>query len=170
MILNQIENELSEPDHSADNTRVKYMQQIEKAFLDAGVTVPSTSNEKGERAMSWSTDYEDVGGAVNVYGLDSYPGGMSCTNPDSGFRLVRNYHQWFSNYSFTQPSFLAEFESGYFQPWGGSFYDACLSELDPAFADVYYKNNIGQRVTMQNLYMSYGGTNWGHSAAPVVYS
>lgn len=35
---------------------------------------------------------------------------------------------------------------------------------------VYYKNNIGQRVTLQNLYMGWGGTNWGHSAAPVVYT
>lgn len=33
-----------------------------------------------------------------------------------------------------------------------------------------YKNNIAQRVTMQSFYMTYGGTNWGHSAAPVVYS
>lgn len=33
-----------------------------------------------------------------------------------------------------------------------------------------YKNNIANRVTMQSFYMTYGGTNWGHSAAPVVYT
>lgn len=33
--------------------------------------VPFTSNEKGERSESWSTDFENVGGAVNMYGLDS---------------------------------------------------------------------------------------------------
>lgn len=134
------------------------MEQIESAFSAAGVTIPSTSNEKGERSMSWSTDFEDVGGAVNVYGLDSYPGGLSCTNINTGFSLVRNYYQWFSNFSFTQPSFFAEFEGGFFQGWGGSFYDDCLAEHDPEFADVYYKNNIGQRGTMQNLYMAWGGT------------
>lgn len=112
VILNQIENELQETDHSATNTLVEYMEQIEAAFLAAGVTIPFTSNEKGERSMSWSTDFEDVGGAVNVYGLDSYPGGFSCTNIDTGFVLVRNYFQWFSNFSFTQPSFMAEFEGG----------------------------------------------------------
>lgn len=170
VILNQIENELSETKHSADNTVVQYMEQIEAAFIAAGIVVPSTSNEKGERSRSWSTDYENVGGAVNIYGLDSYPGGLSCTNIDSGFNLVRNYHQWFANNSFTQPSFFPEFEGGWFQPWGGSFYDDCLAEHDPEFADVYYKNNIGQRATMQNLYMAWGGTNWGHSAAPVVYT
>ncbi|KAI9704628.1 MAG: hypothetical protein M1820_005376 [Bogoriella megaspora] len=170
VILNQIENELQETTHQANNTLVLYMEQIEQAFRDAGIVVPFISNEKGERSQSWSTDYEDVGGAVNIYGLDSYPGGFNCTNPDSGFNLVRNYFQWFANYSFTQPSFLPEFEAGYFTPWGGSFYDDCLAEHDPEFADVYYKNNVGQRVTMQNFYMAFGGTNWGHSAAPVVYT
>ncbi|KAL1880615.1 hypothetical protein Daus18300_001226 [Diaporthe australafricana] len=99
VILNQVENELSETVHSADNTLVKYMEQLKTAFRDAGIVVPFTHNEKGMRAQSWSTDYQDVGGSVNVY-----------------------------------------------------------------------KNNIGQRVTLQNFYMTYGGTNWGHSAAPVVYT
>ncbi|KAJ8059632.1 hypothetical protein OCU04_011284 [Sclerotinia nivalis] len=170
VILNQVENELQETSHSATNTLVLYMEQLEAAFRAAGITVPFSHNEKGQRSQSWSTDYENVGGAVNVYGLDSYPGGLSCTNPNSGFSVVRNYYQWFSNYSYTQPSYFPEFEGGYFTPWGGSFYDECQSELDPAFPDVYYKNNIGQRTTLMSLYMAWGGTNWGHSAAPVVYT
>jgi len=88
VILNQVENELQETTHSATNTLVTYMEQIEAAFRAAGITVPLTSNEKGERSESWSTDYEDVGGAVNVYGLDSYPGGFSCTNPNTGFTII----------------------------------------------------------------------------------
>ncbi|KAH8892873.1 family 35 glycosyl hydrolase [Thozetella sp. PMI_491] len=171
VILNQIENELQETVHQANHTLVLYMEQIEQAFRDAGVIVPFTHNEKGMRAQSWSTDYQNVGGAVDVYGLDSYPGGLSCTNPNSGFNVVRTYYQWFSNYSFTQPSYLAEFEGGWFSAWGGgTFYDSCQAEHDPGFPDVYYKNNIGQRVTMQSFYMTYGGTSWGHSAAPVVYT
>lgn len=170
VILHQHENELTETTHSANNTLVLYMEQITAAFDAAGVIIPSTHNEKGERGQSWSTDYEDVGGAVNIYGLDSYPGGLSCTNPSSGFNVLRNYYQWFQNYSYTQPEYFPEFEGGYFTPWGGSFYGDCESELSPEFADVYYKNNIGQRTTLQSLYMAYGGTNWGHTGAPVVYT
>jgi beta-galactosidase GanA len=170
VILNQHENELQETTHSADNTVVKYMEQIKAAFAEAGIVVPSTHNEKGMRSMSWSTDYEDVGGAVNVYGLDSYPGGLSCTNPNTGFNLVRTYYQWFQNYSSSQPEYLPEFEGGWFSAWGGTFYDQCSTELSPEFADVYYKNNIGSRVTLQNLYMVMGATSWGQSAAPVVYT
>lgn len=152
VILNQIENELQETDHSATNTVVEHMEQIEAAFRDAGVIVPFTSNEKGMRSQSWSVDYEDVGGSVDVYGLDSYPGGLSCTNPSSGYTLVRTYYQcknlgdwhqciWrgmrrltalpgFQNYSSSQPSYLPEFEGGYFTPWGsGTFYDTVLLKL-----------------------------------------
>ena len=166
----QIENELQETVHSPNDTLVLYMEQLESASREAGIVVPLTCNEKGERSISWSRDYQDVRGSVNVYGLDSYPSGLSCIDPDSGFNLVRNYYQWFQNYSFTQPEFFPEFEGGYFTPWGGSFYDSCSSELSPESSDVYYKNNIGQRATLQNLYMAFGGTNWGQSAAPVVYT
>ncbi len=78
VILNQVENEFAETVHSASNTRVTHMKQLEKAFRDAGVVVPLTHNEAGMRSKSWSTDYENVGGAVDIYGLDSYPGGLHC--------------------------------------------------------------------------------------------
>jgi hypothetical protein len=81
-----------------------------------------------------------------------YPGGLSCTNPNSGFSVVRNYYQWFANYSFTQPNFFPEFEAGNLQPWGGSFYDDCLAEHEPAFADVYYKNV--RNILEPSLYLS----------------
>jgi hypothetical protein len=107
---------------------------------------------------------------MSVVLLTSMDSILTCTNINSGFSLVRNYYQWFQNYSYTQPEFLPEFESGYFQPWGGYFYDQCAAEHDPAFADVYFKNNIGQRTTLMSLYMAFGGTNWGNLAAPVVYT
>ncbi|KAF2840093.1 glycoside hydrolase family 35 protein [Patellaria atrata CBS 101060] len=170
VILVQIENELQQGRHDPNDTLVLYMEQLKKAMRDAGIVVPLTHNEKGMRAVSWTTDYQDVGGSVNIYGLDNYPGGLSCANPETGFNLNRGYYQWFQNYSFTQPEYLPEFEAGWFQPWGAAFYDDCLSEHDPAFADVYYKSVIGQRVTLLNLYMAFGGTNWGQSAATVVYT
>ncbi|KAI4711240.1 hypothetical protein J4E89_003805 [Alternaria sp. Ai002NY15] len=170
VILAQVENELQQTRYEANNTLVIYMEQLKSAFKDAGIVVPLSHNEKGFRSKSWSTDYNNVGGAINVYGLDSYPGGMSCTNLDTGFNLPRTYYQWFQEVSPTQPEYLPEFEGGWFQPWGGYFFDQCLAEQSPEFADVFYKGLIGQRASLLNLYMAYGGTNWGHSAAPVVYT
>ncbi|KAL6154697.1 hypothetical protein ACJQWK_00661 [Exserohilum turcicum] len=170
VVLTQVENELQETRHVADDTLVIYMEQLKAAFKQAGITVPLTHNEKGFRSKSWSTDYQNVGGAIDIYGLDSYPGGMSCTNPDTGFNLPRTYYQWFQEVSPTQPEYLPEFEGGWFQPWGGHFFDQCLAEQSPEFADVFYKGLIAQKATLLNLYMAYGGTNWGHLAAPVVYT
>ncbi len=117
-----------------------YMQQIEAAMRAAGITVPFVGNEKGMHYQSWSSDYQDVGGAVDIYGLDSYPGGMSCTRRDAGFRVVRTYAPWFARYAGSQPVSLPEFEGGWFSGWGsGSFYDVCEAEHSPEFADVYYK-------------------------------
>lgn len=107
------------------------MEQFESAYHGANITVPFTSNEKGQRSQSWSTDYENAGGAVNMYGLDSYPGGFSYTDVNSGFSVVRNYYQWFANYSYTQLNYFPEFEGGYLTPWGGSFYDDCSAGHDP---------------------------------------
>ncbi|OJD34859.1 glycoside hydrolase family 35 protein [Diplodia corticola] len=170
VILVQVENELTESRHVADDPLVLYMEQLKQAFRDHGIVVPFTSNEKGMRGQSWSVDYQDVGGAVDIYGLDSYAGGLSCSNIDTGFTVLRTYYQWFQNYSFTQPEYTPEFKAGWFQPWGGYFFDECVSEHDTAYPDVFYKNNIAQRMTLQNMYMTYGGTNWGHLAAPVVYT
>ncbi|KAJ5639594.1 uncharacterized protein N7484_007456 [Penicillium longicatenatum] len=174
VILCQVENELQETSHNPNNTLVLYMEQLKTVLKHAGVTVPTTHNEKGMRSQSWSRDYLNVGGAVDIYGLDSYPGGFlsgnNC-NAATGFNVVRTYHQWFMNYSWTGPVYLAEFEGGRTLPWGApQNYDDCRNEHSTNFADIYYKNNIGQRVTLQSIYEGYGGTNWGHSACPVAYS
>ncbi|EUC48685.1 glycoside hydrolase family 35 protein [Bipolaris oryzae ATCC 44560] len=170
VILTQVENELQQTRYVANDTLVLYMEQLKTAFKNAGIIVPLTHNEKGFRSKSWSSDYKNVGGAIDVYGLDSYPGGMSCTNLDTGFNLPRTYYQWFQEVSPSQPEYLPEFEGGWFQPWGGYFFDQCKAEQSPEFADVFYKGLVGQRATLLNLYMAYGGTNWGQLAAPVVYT
>lgn len=153
VILTQVENELQETRYVANDTLVLYMEQLKTAFKEAGIVVPLTHNEKGFRSKSWSSDYKNVGGAIDVYGLDSYPGGMSCTNLDTGFNLPRTYYQWFQEVSPSQPEYLPEFEGGWFQPWGGYFFDQCKAEQSPEFADVFYKGLIGQRATLLNLYM-----------------
>jgi hypothetical protein len=64
VILYQVENELQETVHEADNTLVIYMEQLKRVIKDSGIVVPLTSNEKGQRSQSWSTDYQDVGGLL----------------------------------------------------------------------------------------------------------
>lgn len=38
-----------------------------------------------------------------------------------------------------------------------------MNTTGPDWVNVFYRNNIGQKVAGQNLYMLFGGTNWGGS-------
>lgn len=109
-----MENELRQTVHEPDHTLVQYMIKLEEAFRDAGVVVPLTHNEKSMSRQSWSSDFQNVGGAVDVYALDHYPGALSCTNNETGFIVNRGYYQWFKKTSWTQPEYMAEFEGGWF--------------------------------------------------------
>lgn len=64
------------------------------------------------------------------------------------------------------PQFMPEFQGGSYNPWGGP-QGGCAENTGPEFANLFYRWNIGQRVTAMSLYMLYGGTNWGSLAAPV---
>ncbi|PYH32129.1 glycoside hydrolase family 35 protein [Aspergillus neoniger CBS 115656] len=174
VILFQVENELRETSHKPNNTLVTYMEQFESVIRDVGITVPTTHNEQSTRYISWSRNYENVSGAVDIYSFDDYPAGFLVGNKcdgATGFDVVRTYYQWFMNYAWSGPIYLAEFEGGRTLTWGApQNYDDCRSEHSTTFVDIYYKNNIGQRVTLQSIYEGYGGTNWGHSACPVAYT
>ncbi|KAJ7496148.1 glycosyl hydrolases family 35-domain-containing protein [Mycena galericulata] len=50
---------------------------------------------------------------------------------------------------------------GAFSYWSGPGYEQCYKLINEQFANVYYKNNYASGAAIQNLYMTYGGTNWG---------
>jgi hypothetical protein len=79
---------------------------------------------------------------------------------------VVDYYDYFQETQPTMPSFMPEFQGGSYNPWGGPE-GGCPDNTGPDFANVFYRWNIGQRVTAMSLYMLYGGTNWGASATPV---
>lgn len=60
---------------------------------------------------------------------------------------------------------MPEFQGGATNPWYGPP-DGCRNKTDERFISLYYRDNLAQRVTMLNLYMLYGGTNWGAIGAP----
>lgn len=66
-----------------------------------------------------------------------------------------------------QPSFLAEFQGGSYLPWAGPE-GGCIDNTGPNWVNVYYRHNVGQKVSAQNVYMVYGGTNWGSLPFPSV--
>jgi hypothetical protein len=79
---------------------------------------------------------------------------------------VIDYYDYFQEVQPTLPSFMPEFQGGSYNPWAGPE-GGCPQDTSSEFANLFYRWNIGQRVTAMSLYMLYGGTNWGAIAAPV---
>ncbi len=67
------------------------------------------------------------------------------------------------------PFSLVEFQGGSFDPWGGPGFESCAAFLNHEFERVFYKNNFAAGARIFNVYMIYGGTNWGGLGYPGGY-
>jgi beta-galactosidase GanA len=155
VILYQIENEYG------NNTDAQYMQDQQAQVRADGIDVPLTHNHCCGPS-TWATGP----GAVDIPGRDNYPQGFNCSTPDrwNGVSTLPRFRD-------DSPIFTPEFQGGSFDPWGGPGYDNCRTLTGPDFEKVFYKNNIASGATMQNFYMTYGGTSWGWLADPgLVYT
>ncbi|HEU5156740.1 MAG TPA: beta-galactosidase [Streptosporangiaceae bacterium] len=150
VILYQIENEYG------NNTDAQYMQDQQAQVRADGITVPLTHNHCCGPS-TWATGP----GSVDIPGRDSYPQGFNCSTPDrwNGVSTLPRFRD-------DAPIFTPEFQGGSFDPWGGPGYDNCRTLTGPDFEKVFYKNNIAAGATLQNFYMTYGGTSWGWLADP----
>lgn len=101
--------------------------------------------------------------AVDIYGHDGYPLGFDCANPYTwpDGDLPTYYGYLHEEQSSSTPYSIIEFQGGSFDPWGGLGFAQCAELLGPEFERVFYKNDYSFGVTIFNIYMTYGGTNWG---------
>jgi beta-galactosidase len=156
VLLYQVENELYD---EAPDTR-RYMQALEDDARADGIAVPLTGNHNG--------NFVQGVGATDIPGQDAYPLDFDCTRPD----------RWNALYDFAGerralkdvPLFFPEYQGGAFDVWGGPGYEACRTFTGPAFERVYYESLLAAGSTMQNIYMTYGGINWGWLSSPGVYT
>jgi beta-galactosidase GanA len=156
VILYQPENEFY--DDSKEGRQ--YMQAIESKARADGITVPFLANDDGAFATG--------PGAVQLPGYDSYPQDFDCSRPER-WSPARDFSRQGSAQKDT-PLYFPEFQGGSFDPWGGPGYAACRRLTGPDFERVFYEANIVAGATLQNFYMTFGGTSWGWLAYPGVYT
>ncbi|GAB7346927.1 hypothetical protein MBLNU459_g1992t3 [Dothideomycetes sp. NU459] len=181
VIFYQIENEYGEQwldvaTRKPNESAIAYMELLEASAAKSGIKIPTLHNNPNLGTKVWSMDYDinHVGGDVWLYGLDHYPSCWSCnleectsTNGYPPDFTLFDYYTNFQETAPTMPSFLAEFQGGSYNPWSGPA-GGCVNTTGPDWVNVFYRHNIGQKVTAQNIYMLYGGTNWGGLAFPTV--
>lgn len=147
----------------------KYMQYIIDQARRAGIVVPTINNDvapAGNYAPGTGK------GAMDIYGYDNYPLGFNCANPTSwpANDFPTNFNELHMKQSPTTPLSIVEFQGGSFDPWGGTGLDQCAALINHEFERVYYKNNLAAGVKIFNVYMIFGGTNWGNLGHPGGYA
>ncbi|KAK6540670.1 hypothetical protein TWF694_008063 [Orbilia ellipsospora] len=182
VILVQPENEYTSfPSGSSEDKN--YENNLLNILHSNGVVVPTISND------AWAAGNFK---SVNIYGYDSYPAGQyaneyleikarthtmadfvtkgfDCSHPTT-WPSVPNFWGSHQGTAPNTPHAIVEYQGGSFDPWGGSGWAACNQLLGPQFARVFYKDIYASAVTIFNIYMTYGGTNWGHIGHPGVYT
>jgi beta-galactosidase GanA len=183
VILYQIENEYAS--NLTSQTGIAYMKHLyDKARAD-GITVPIFHNDKGRNGDWVPGAFTGADGQAgpNLYAFDSYPGGTCSTSGSPGTPGTPPDYGYFgsggktggSTASPNTPGFTAEFGGGWFDPWGdklfnGAGYDCQAARESSNYERDYYLTNVANGLKLQNIYMTFGGTNWGWLAAPVVYT
>jgi len=181
VILYQIENEYGNQwtnvtAKTPNATGIDYMQLLESSVRTSSISLPLFHNNPNLGTKAWSKDYDTVGagGNVDIYTADNYPSCWSCNLAEctstNGFPpdfTVFDYYTHFQETSPTQPSILAEFQGGSYNPWNGPA-GGCVNNTGPNWVNVFYRNNLSNKVTGVNLYMVFGGTTWGGLPMPTV--
>ena len=178
VILYQIENELAATGASQRN----YIAHLYDKVRADGIGVPIFHNDKGRNGIWVPADSGvpgTVGGKVDLYAFDGYPGGTCRTDatpgnpnaaPDWG-TYGPGGAKGGASASPNTPGFVAEFGGGWFDYWGSNGTYPCTAvRQGPGYERVFYGTNLANGLTLQNFYMTYGGTSWGWLPAPVVYS
>ncbi len=166
VIIYQVENE-----YSVGKLDPTYMQDIENKAHADGINVPTDHNDFSPSEGVWGTGP----GAVDLYAFDSYPLLFDCSHPQNWMGSVlyeepEAFEAGSRKANPLDPIFIAEYQAGSFDPWGGPGYAACRQLTDTSFLKVYYKSALAQGVTLLNSYMGYGGTSWGWLPFPGVYT
>ncbi|KAM5383782.1 hypothetical protein ACJZ2D_001771 [Fusarium nematophilum] len=160
VILFQPENEYSAGDGVPFPSQ-EYLKYVNDQARNAGIVVPLINND----AWQGGTGAPGSGiGAVDIYGHDGYPVGFNCRNPYDwpANGLPTTWHAEHMDKSPTTPYSIIEFQGGAFDPPGGWGFEQCSILTNHEFARVFYKNNLAAGVTIFNIYMTFGGTNWGN--------
>ena len=144
------------------NTMAKeYIAYVNQQYRDAGITVPLFDNDNTVRG-----DFAPgIGlGQVDIYGFDAYPLYYSCGTP-SYWPNIRYPASGQLNHTLESPSnplMIAEFQGGAGDGWGGVGEDLCADFINDQAVKILFKNNYSFGVKIFNVYMMYGGTNWGN--------
>ncbi|KAK1516895.1 glycosyl hydrolase family 35 [Colletotrichum costaricense] len=169
IILVQPENEYSlavgtaNPVESTKLLDPNYMVFMEDQFRRNGIEVPLIGNDAVPLG-NWAPGSGK--GELNIYAHDAYPFYKGCDHPTdwtdlTALSLTYTYQNHLQQ-SPSSPYAVLEYQGGAPDPWGGVGLDKCAAKINQDFTRVFVKELVSRSIKILNLYMTYGGTNWGN--------
>ncbi|KAI4861433.1 glycoside hydrolase family 35 protein [Hypoxylon rubiginosum] len=142
-------------------TNSNYMEHVKQQFKKTGNVVPQMVNDHLYQG-NWAPG--SGLGETELYGIDAYPMRYDCANPEvwPKIRWPENWQIMHEQYSPNTPFFVAEFQGGSGTGFGSVNADACNALVNQESVRVLWKNNYSFAIKIFNIYMTYGGTNWGN--------
>ncbi|KAF2673094.1 glycoside hydrolase family 35 protein, partial [Microthyrium microscopicum] len=139
----------------------KYMQGVKQMFLDRGIVVPLYVNDN--TVSGYFAPGTGVG-ELDLYGIDAYPLRYDCWNPSVWpiIRFPENWHKLHLKQSPNAPLAVTELQGGSSANWGGVDQDQCGALVNEESIRVLHKQQYSFGTRLLNIYMAYGGTNWGN--------
>ncbi|KOG33398.1 glycoside hydrolase family 35 protein [Streptomyces resistomycificus] len=172
VLLYQIENEYDA--FAADPAGRRYMSHLYRKVRADGIEVPLFHNDKGRKGR-WLPGSFDTGGRKGgwLYGFDERADPARAPS-DLGY-FAADGRGGGSSAARRSPGFLAEAGGGSSDPWGGApfrgkGYAEARRTRDAAYERRFHLTNLANGITLNNVYMTFGGTSWGWLPAPNVYT
>ncbi|EGX88653.1 beta-galactosidase lacA [Cordyceps militaris CM01] len=161
VILYQAENEYSISNGKVPFPDGDYMQAVIDQARRLGIKVPIVNND----ASKDGHNRPGTGaGEIDIYGYDAYPLGFDCSKPTSwrSDALPGDYYEVHMKNSPKTPFLINEFGGGSYDPYGGVGYDNCAALTNHEYERVFNKGTLTGGIGILNVYMLFGGTNWGN--------
>ncbi|HUT52098.1 MAG TPA: beta-galactosidase [bacterium] len=143
----------------------RYMKELYAWSRELGVTVPIFHNDI-EGAMQRFVD-------ADIAGIDDYPiktFDVDWQGRDHVFGTLDLMEQGHAALGKDCPLLIGELQGGWFDPWGGKGFAVIRRRLGPAAIDMTLKTALSQGAGVISVFMTCGGTSFGHVASPDVYT
>ncbi|MCJ1305203.1 hypothetical protein MMC08_008017 [Hypocenomyce scalaris] len=175
-ILYQIENEYADQwigdpvDKVPDLNASAYMQNMENLARAAGINIPLDFNNPNATPSPGPTSLPlvpkatltlAVSIATFLAGLAILASALALTDHTCRIKSSTTTATSYLSESRLSPTSCPNFRAA-------ATILGAVENIGPDFPNIFYRHNIAERGTAFNLYMMYGGTNWGSFATPVV--
>lgn len=143
----------------------QYFKELYNLSRELGIKVPIFHNDVSS-LMGRVRD-------VDVMGIDDYsvqPWDKNWRTNDTTFAQIDVMEEGHNLHKVNCPIFIAEFQGGWFDMWGGFGYDKLRKIFGTEQIDIATCSALSQGVSAMNWFMFSGGTTWGYLGSPDVYT